>query len=348
MSERRAAKTKHQISEKFLDRLSWDDIRIFLVCANTDSFRKAALKLKMSSSTVVRRIERLEAVMSVRLFNRLPDGVEITQEGRSILSSAQNMESALFDVLRKRNLPDETGRGVVSISITEGLGTYWVTPKIVTFHRQHPFMILDLNCAMDSVDVLRMEADMSIQFQRPVSQDLTIVKLGRLHVYPFVSQEYINIFGTPKSVEDLAQHRIVDQVSPQLQKGAWGHHLNLDDVEGIVGLRTNSSSALFYAVERGAGIGALPTYAMALNAPVVPVDIGIHHHMDIWLTFHPDIRKTPRHSLVIDWLKEIFDAEKYPWFRDDFIHPNDLIDISPKDTAQISVEGFFAATPFKK
>jgi hypothetical protein len=27
---------------------------------------------------------------------------------------------------------------------------------------------------------------------------------------------------------------------------------------------------------------------------------------------------------MIDWLIDAFDSKKYPWFRDDFIHPSEL------------------------
>ena len=39
---------------------SWDDLRVFVVVARTLSFRKAATALRTSTSTVSRRVERLE------------------------------------------------------------------------------------------------------------------------------------------------------------------------------------------------------------------------------------------------------------------------------------------------
>ena len=50
--------------------LSWDDLRVFLACAEQSSFRKAAKLLKIDSATIVRRIERLEQVIGYRLFVR--------------------------------------------------------------------------------------------------------------------------------------------------------------------------------------------------------------------------------------------------------------------------------------
>jgi hypothetical protein len=100
--------------------------------------------------------------------------------------------------------------------------------------------------------------------------------------------------------------------------------LGLPDVEGMVVVRTNASAAHFYAVELGLGIGALATYALALGADLIPVDMGGRHQVDIWMTYHPDIRSVRRVAAFIDWLRTIFDAKRYPWFGNEFIHPNDL------------------------
>ncbi len=327
---------------------SWDDLLLFLRCAEAESFRRAADRLGLSSSTVTRRMERLEKALGVRLFERLPEGIVTTQEAEAILDAVRRMEQAAFDVRRTLAQPDERARGLVKLSVTEGLGSYWIVPRLVEFQRAHPDLVIDLRCAMDSADVLRLEADMAIQFARPTSPDLMVVKLGRLHVYPFVARSYSERFGLPQSIADMQHHRLVDQVGPQLDEGAWARHLKLQSVEGIVGIRTNASTALFYAVEKGAGIGALPSYASALGAPVVPVDIGIRHQMDIWLTFHKDARKTRRVAYLIEWVKSIFDPKVYPWFRDEFIHPSELARMTPPEAEVNMGRDYFAAAPHRR
>ncbi len=336
--ERRAA-------DRQLHNVSWDDIRVFLECVKAGSFRRAAVALRVSSSTVVRRIDRLEHDLGVALFNRIPDGVVPTEEARSIVDHARRMETAIYDVYRRVEAQDTTTRGVVRVSVTEGIGTYWIMPRLVEFQRQFPFLIIDMRCAMESADVLRMEADIAVQFERPTAPDLIVTKLGRLHVYPFASRGYEKIYGLPTSIEEMKRHRLVDQAAPQLDSGAWARLLGLEDVEGIVSLRTNASSALLYAIEKGAGIGALPTYAPALGAPVVPVDIGIHHAMDIWMTYHPSVRRTRRVMLVAAWMKRIFDPDRFPWFRDEFVPPSEFVGALPADSWVNIGEGFAAVVP---
>jgi DNA-binding transcriptional LysR family regulator len=312
-----------------LDRLSWDDLRVFITAARHESFRKAANVAHVSAATVTRRIEILERQFGFRLFDRLPDGVRLTREGKWVLSAAQKMEQASVG-LRRFLDQDVTTRGVIRCAVTEGLGTYWILPRLVDFNRANPYSVIDLDCTMNVTDVGRMEADVAIQIVRPTNLDLKVVKLGRFHIYPFAAPKYLETFGTPQSKADLARHRIIDQVSPQIAEGFLEKLIGLESIEGVVAVRTNASSAHFYAIEQGIGIGVLPTYAIPLGADVVPLDLGIRQEVDIWLTYHPDVREVPRVSLFIDWLRDIFDPAKYPWFRDEFIHPNELIGWQPK------------------
>ena len=39
---------------------------------------------------------------------------------------------------------------------------------------------------------------------------------------------------------------------------------------------------------------------------------------------------TPRVATMIDWLIGAFDASKYPWFRDEFIHPSAFNDFDSR------------------
>ncbi|MCC6737320.1 MAG: LysR family transcriptional regulator [Bauldia sp.] len=326
--------------------LAWDDVRVFLACVDGGSFRKAGDILGVNASTVARRIEGFERQLGYVLFGRLTDGLVATAEGEALIPGARQMEASYRDLVRRMNAPKVDHRGVVKISITDGLGTFWMMPLLVEFSRANPNLILQVDCAVDSADVLRFEADLSIQFSRPDAPEQIVTRLGSLHAYPYASQGYADRFGLPKTLEEMKNHRLVDQVSPRYPEGTWSRYLGIP-IEGIVGIRSNASTSVFYAIEKGAGIGALPTFACALDAPVVPVDLGIHHRMDIWLTCSRTTRQTKRVGHVVEWVKSIFDPARYPWFRDDFIHPYELVKMAPAGTELQSVKGSFAATPFR-
>jgi DNA-binding transcriptional LysR family regulator len=108
-----------------------------------------------------------------------------------------------------------------------------------------------------------------------------------------------------------------------------------------VAIVTNTSTAHYWAVAKGAGIGMLPTYLWAIGARVEPVEIGLDTQYDIWMVYHPDSRKIGRIGATIDWLKTLFDPKTFPWFRDEFIPPERLTGAS-MDTARPNLFDGFA------
>ena len=327
-SQRPKAKIEQPVGTALFDRISWDDLRVFVVVARTLSFRKAATALRTATSTLTRRVERLETIFEFRLFDRLPDGLGLTEEGQRVYRSAQDMERASHS-LRAHLDQDLSVRGIVRCSVTEGLGTCWVLPHLVQFNRAYPATVVDLRCAMEVADVMRMEADVAVQLARPSRPDAKSVRLGRLHVYPFAARKYLDTYGMPKSIDDAKHHRIVHQKAPQVEHDAFMRMLKLESIEGIVGVRTNTSTALACAIELGLGVGPLPTYVAAFASELIPVDVDVRYQVDIWMTWHPDARRARRVSLFMDWLKTLFDSKRYPWFGDKFIHPNELRGLNP-------------------
>src|SRR5207237_3671650 len=139
-------------------------------------------------------------------FTRDVHGTRLTDEGMSVVSAVEKMESASFDLLRARNSVTQTLSGEVRVAITEGLGTFWLAPRLVEFQQTFPNILVDLHCAMQSADVSRHEADVAIHLSRPAALDVKLVRLGRMHLAFFASQKYIETYVEPKTIDALVQH----------------------------------------------------------------------------------------------------------------------------------------------
>ena len=304
---------------------NWDLVRIFLEVARIGSFRAAAEQLNMSANFLSKRISLLEHAYKTTLMTRHVDGIRLTPEGRQVLESAKLMEEASFGLDRALSQTTPALSGEVRLAVTEGLGTFWLAPRLVEFQRVYPGLLVDLKCEMRSADVLRLEADVAVQLENPDQPDLKRIKIGRLHIMPFVSPSYVDIYGMPKNADDIRQnHRIVLQDADQTKgKEIYDKYAGREQV-GFVAMRNNVSTAHLWSIAKGAGIGWLPTYVPALGDPLIPLDIGVKFELDIWLAYHPDAKKIPRVKQLIEWTIQSFDGHKYPWFSDEFVHPKDL------------------------
>jgi DNA-binding transcriptional LysR family regulator len=305
---------------------NWDLVRIFLEVARIGSFRAAAEQLNMSANFLSKRISLLESAYKTTLMTRHVDGIRLTREGLQVLEAAKRMEEASFGLDCALNQATPSLSGEVRIAVTEGLGTFWLAPRLVEFQRAYPGLLVDLKCEMRSADVMRLEADLAVQLEHPTQPDLKRIKIGRLHIMPFVSPSYVEVYGMPKSADDIRQnHRVVIQDAEQTKgKEIYEKYAAGREQLGFVAMRNNVSTAHLWSIAKGAGIGWLPTYVPALGDPLIPLDIGVQFELDIWLAYHPDAKKIARVRQLIEWTVQSFDGRKYPWFSDEFVHPKDL------------------------
>src|SRR4051794_16873688 len=324
---------------------SWDDLKLFLACAKYKSFRNAAEELGLTSTTLMRRIDRLEENICCKLFLRDHSGLTLSDEGTAMIADVAHMERHAFNVFRRASRSANDTTGAVHVAVTEGPCNFWILPRLIDFQKTYRKISVDLRCAMEQADVARLESDIAIQLEPPTNPDLIVAKLGRLHIYPFVSESYQKLYGIPTTLAELKTHRIIKQNAPQVDDTAYARILGLTSLEGVVGIKTNSSIGVLYAVERDAGVGFLPTACVALGAPLIPVDMGVSHHTDLWITYHKEFRNSARHKIVVDWLKKIFDPRTYPCFRDEFIHPSDLVPLMQETGRNFGLRGFSATGP---
>jgi DNA-binding transcriptional LysR family regulator len=306
----------------------WDNVRLFLEVARARSFRTAAVRLRMTGHGIAHRIGQLEQQLNVVLFTRHRDGVRLTEDGQKLVSTAEAMEEASLGIIRGRGTVTQPFHGEVRVAATEGLGTFWLTPRLIEFVRSHPKILVDLHCSMQRPDelILRAQADLAIQIEQPVPRDLVIRKIGRMHVMPCASKAYVDTYGMPRSKDEISdRHRLVMQYADQ---GRGSHYYNElfpgRPQTGFMAMRTDASTAMYAAVLNGLAVGWLPTYYFGIGTQVIPLDIGHVIPFDIWLSYHPDAGKLARVRRMIDWTIEVFNPQNNPWFRDDFIHPIDF------------------------
>ncbi|MGY3614872.1 LysR family transcriptional regulator [Bradyrhizobium sp. USDA 10063] len=326
-------------------RPAWGDLRVFLLCARNRSFSRAADVLGVPATAMMRKIDKLEDDLGCKLFSRDEAQLTLTGEGRALLFDVEQMERLSLNIARRARAPAEVS-GTVRIAVTEGPGNFWVLPRLITFERTYRNIIVELRCVSGCAEVPRQEADISLQIERPNDPELIATKIGRLHIYAFASKAYRDAYGLPASLDELKHHRIVKQDGVPHGDGTYKRILGVDSLEGIVGISTNSSVAVLYAVEQGAGIGFLPSSVIALGAPLVAVDLGVNHQLDLWLCYHRQFRQSDRHRLMIEWLKSIFDPKVYACFRDEFIHPDELTPLMVGSREHFGLQNYVAPKPF--
>ena len=320
---------------------SWENVHAFLRVIEHGSFRAAAVRLGIPINRLRLRVAKLEEELGMTLLTRHVDGVRATAEGRQVMAAARNMEAAYFGLMRAKESLLPAAAGEMKLAAPEGLGTFWLAPRLGEFRRTHPGLLLELLCGMRPGEPAQPGADAAVRLGRPAEPDLKVVKLGRLHLMPYAAASYVEAYGMPAGVDDLAKHRLVLRTSEQAAVQQLHAAVLGDRARAAVCIRTDSSGAHALAVGSGAGIGWLATYASAITEGLVPIDLDARSGLEVSLTYDPEVERIPRVRHVIDWVVDCFDPRRFPWFRDEFVHPNEFAKIY-RGEPLFNVSGHFA------
>jgi DNA-binding transcriptional LysR family regulator len=283
--------------------MDWDDLRYFLELSRALKMRATSKRLGVSSTTIGRKITRLEKALNTILFERSRSGVQLTENGRRLLTYAEAIErqasSASIDMAGTGDAP----RGVVRLSMPEGFGTWVIVPMVRDFVDAHPAIRLDIVSSGDFLSPSKREADIALMLDCPKGGNVTVQKLLDYSLYFYASEHFISEFGTPGAIEDLGRFPVVSYI-PDLVPVPQQKLLEEVLPDSKPTLRCSSINAQAFLVRNSAGIGILPRFVgdkMGGLRPVLADSVCLKR--SIWLVVHRDIRSMPRVDLVIKWLR---------------------------------------------
>jgi hypothetical protein len=72
----------------------------------------------------------------------------------------------------------------------------------------------------------------------------------------------------------------------------------------------------------------MPSYAARLDSRLAALPIPPLASVKVWLSYHETARRVPRIRTVVDWMRDVFDRKKNPWFREEYVPPS-LFDTPP-------------------
>jgi DNA-binding transcriptional LysR family regulator len=304
--------------------LDWNDVRTFLAVAECGSLNGAARLLGMTQPTISRRMEEFEYRLRTRLFDRSSRGVALTDAGLLVRDLAQSMARAGGMIVRDVAGHDNSDVGRVRIFAPDGIAGFLLAPQLPRFQMANPQVQVTIDCGLWMGTLLDAEPDLSLEMTEACSFDVTSIPIATLHYALFASPEYLDLYGTPKTITDLASHRSVKHTSHREQKSTWNPKATAISVLAENNFISNSSAATFQAIRAGAGIGSVPTFVKLIAPELVMLDLEPWGHPVLFLRHPRGVEHLKRVQLAKEWLLEVFDPTDQPWFRQEFINPREF------------------------
>ena len=242
-------------------KLNLDDVLIFTRIAELGSLSAAARERDAQVSQVTRALKRLESACGVQLLNRNTHGLHLTDEGDTFLSYARHTLDSTAelaaDIHSKQNRPS----GWVRVSVSALLAQCVIAPSAMGLYERFPDLHLDILATDRMADMAREGIDIALRTGIPQNDTLVAREIGLHGRSLYAAPAYLAAFGTPTSVTDLAQHRLIaNSASPALNRWAMAgqHRAGGKGALQIKGdIRTDNSALYLNLVLHGAGIAQL-------------------------------------------------------------------------------------------
>lgn len=248
-----------------MDRL--DMMETFVRIARTGSLTRAADQLGMSRALVSKHLQRLEAHLGVRLFNRTTRRVALTEIGEDYLAFCNRILAEIGEEERALAYLQSHPRGSLTIHAPMGYGNLQLAPLVAEFMKTYPEIKVTVvlsDASVTAVDLIDRGFDIAVRTGPLEDMNLTARRIGFVRWVLCASPAYLARHAAPDRPQDLAAHDCLVHRKISAD-GIW--HFGEDGEEEAVkvtgSLVTNSVVLLRASVLAGVGVAILPQYCVA-------------------------------------------------------------------------------------
>jgi DNA-binding transcriptional LysR family regulator len=241
-------------------------VGVLAAVAEAGNFARAADVLGLTPSGVSRAIARLEARIGIRLFDRSPRAVTLTDEGRRFHAQLMPLLASIEEVATDAAGAGATASGKLRINVDPWFARMVLAPRLPEFLARYPRVSIDLLVSNHREDMMT-GADVAIRFGPADDGALIVRKLLDTRILTCAAPDYLDRHGTPQRPHDLLHHEALLFRDPQTGRPfEWefskdGEAIDVD-VRGR--LATDDPSTAIAACVSGHGI--FQSLALGLDA----------------------------------------------------------------------------------
>lgn len=188
---------------------SYDDLFIFVKVVEIGSFINTAKLLKVSHTTISRRIRELEHALGIKLLRVDSKNLIPTEQGLKLYQELQNQAKTIDEIISQIITQKTEPKGTLNVILPIVMPYEIITPHIPQFLRQNPDINLNL-CYHWSSDtgLIKKGIDIAITTSVPSQQTPKIKKIFTDHVKLYCTKKYAEKYGIPETPWQLPDHLV--------------------------------------------------------------------------------------------------------------------------------------------
>ena len=230
-------------------------MRAFVRVAETGSFSAVAKEMRVSPSTVARKVSTVEEALGVALLNRSTHNVVLTEAGAIYFERALTLIADLDDTLRVVAELNTQPSGPLKLTAPVAFGRRYLAPLVPLFLARYPKIQLDVRLTDNHNDLVAGGFDLDIHEGENYLDNLIVQRISRNDSVLCAAPAYLERCGRPHHPVDLRGHNCLRYVHPD---GPPHWEFVQDDVRQSItpagNLVSDHSELLLEAARAGLGI----------------------------------------------------------------------------------------------
>lgn len=284
--------------------IDWNDIRYLVAVADEGSTLAASRRMRVSQTTVARRLAALEQALGLALFDRHQGGYRPTPAGEALLAEARRVAASTTAFEEAARAQARSTAGTIRLTTEDIFANSLLSPLLAELHDAHPAITVELDATSDLRDLGAGEADIAL---RGTTSEAPAGVVGRRICRNdwglYCSRAYAEQHGRPTSGADLRHHAIVGGGGGGLWL-AYQQFLHQLGLEDRVAIQQATSTGLLISIRSGLGVGVLPCIVAEGEDDLIACLPPNTSHGHLWLLTHERVRHQPTVRAAIDFLYE--------------------------------------------
>jgi DNA-binding transcriptional LysR family regulator len=299
-------------------------MRVFTRIVELGGFAKAADSLQLPRASVTILIKQLEAHLGVQLLQRTTRQISLTLDGAAYYPRCVQLLADLEETEAVFSAARHNPKGLLRVDMPAGVGRLMVIPALPQFTARYPLIELEIGLNDRTVDLIREGVDCVLRGGSALDDSLVARPLATLDQVTCASPEYLQRCGTPRCLEDLKGHQMVEYFSNSTGK-RYGLEFVVDGQLQLIDLpkhvAVNSSDGYLAACEAGYGLVQAPYYHVARQLKegrLIEVLSDVPPPgMPLTALYPPHRQLSRRVRVFVDWLVELCAHSDNGFYRED-------------------------------
>lgn len=285
-------------------------LRTFEVVARRKSFTEAAIELLVTQAAVSRQVNVLEDYFNVKLFEREPRSLVLTDAGQRLYQEIgpafEAIGWATYDILQKRE-----GK-IITLQTYPTLTAMRILPRLNEFISANDGICLNFQTDYSRGHFVEDNADIFIRFGTEMPPNMRGFRFAGMNVTPAASPELFEKCGhDPERL--IKEQPILISKHCQSDWSDWAQMTNLNTRNTRV-MTFDSSLYAYNAARDGFGVCVAEQFLVACEVEagrlIQPFKEVVHRNTDYWCIWSENRRVTPQLTRTLEWLKSLAEPEQ--------------------------------------